>query len=62
MDIYDSLTSIVKELKDLFSDKNELKGFDDWDRLIGCIIILEKLVNSFSNLANEPDTEGEDNG
>lgn len=60
MDIYDSLTSIVKELKNLFADKNELKGFGDWDKLIGCIIMLERLANSFSNLANNSEGEGED--
>ena len=40
----ETLLLVIKQLKDLFKDKAELNGFDDWDTFIGCIIALEKIA------------------
>ena len=44
MDTKETLLAVIKQLKDLFKDKAELKGFDDWDTFIGCIIALEQIA------------------
>ena len=56
MDLLGALQSVTETLKGLFSDKSELKGFEDWDAFIGCIMVLEQITNSFSNL-KEQNTE-----
>lgn len=38
-----TITAIIETLKRLFADKGELKGFDDWDSLIGCVMALENI-------------------
>ena len=41
MDIAKNVMAVAKQLRKLFSEKNELCGFDDWDALIGCVMLLE---------------------
>lgn len=43
------LLVIAQTLRDTFADKNSLEGFDDWDKLIGCVISLEQLANSIED-------------
>lgn len=43
------LLMIAQTLRDTFADKNSLDGFEDWDRIIGCVITLEKLANSIED-------------
>lgn len=40
----ETLMAVINTLKGLFANKSELVGFDDWDKLIGCIITLENLA------------------
>lgn len=40
----EKILAVIHTLKGLFADKAELVGFDDWDKLIGCIITLENLA------------------
>ena len=42
----DLLLSIANTLRDVFAEKNSLDGFEDWDKLIGCVMLLEQLANS----------------
>ena len=62
MDLLGTLQAVVATLRRLFADKGELKGYDDWNALIGCIIVLEQLIDSFSTLKTEPKEDGEANG
>ena len=62
MDILGTLQKVTATLKSLFAEKGELKGFDDWDAFIGCIIVLEQMINSFSELANQAEDGDEVNG
>lgn len=41
----DTLLDIIETLRSLFADKAELKGFNDWDKFIGCVILLEQIAN-----------------
>lgn len=47
MGTIEKLTAVVGTLKNLFSDKGELRGFDDWDSLIGCVVTLENIIAEF---------------
>jgi len=40
----EKLLAVSQTLRTLFAEKSELVGFDDWDKLIGCIITLENLA------------------
>lgn len=41
----DTLMEIIQTLRSLFADKAELKDFNDWDKFIGCVILLEQIAN-----------------
>ena len=41
----DTLLDIIQTLRSLFADKAELKCFNDWDKFIGCVILLEQIAN-----------------
>lgn len=45
MDAIQTLTVVASQLKTLFADKSELKGFDDWDALIGCIVGINQVID-----------------
>lgn len=49
----ETLTAVINTLCGLFADKAELRGIDDWDRFIECIMALKQLANSI------PDKPGE---
>lgn len=42
----DALMAVSQALRELFSDKSELVGFEDWDKFVGCIITIERIANS----------------
>ena len=39
-----TLNAVSEQLKSLFADKSELKGFADWDALIGCVVAINQVV------------------
>ena len=49
----ETLTAVIQTLCGLFEDKAELRGINDWDKFIECIIALQQLANSL------PDQEPE---
>lgn len=56
-----TIDAVIETLKRLFADKGELKGFDDWDSLIGCVMALENIkaeLQSNETEAEENTTEG----
>lgn len=60
MDLLGTLQAVNATLKNLFANKNELRGYDDWNALIGCVIVLDQLIGSFSNLKTQPKEGGEE--
>ena len=58
IDHAESLLIATRQLKDMFSNTHELKGFDDWDKFIGCIVMIENVANDLKEESKaEPDTE-----
>lgn len=54
----DTLMGIIQTLRSLFADKAELKGFNDWDKFIGCVILLEQIANKLPE-EHIPNDKGE---
>lgn len=46
----ETILAVISTLKSLFADKHELRGFDDWDAFLGCVMALEGVS---ANLAQE---------
>ena len=38
-----TIEAVIQNLKALFKEKDHLKGVDDWDTFIGCLVALEKV-------------------
>lgn len=49
----EALKAVIQTLQNLFANKGELKGLNDWDRLIECIIILERIAESIPENTQE---------
>lgn len=41
-----TVLAVIQTLKNLFSEKASLNGFDDWDSLIGCVVALDNVANA----------------
>lgn len=39
-----TLNAVAEQLKNLFADKSELRGFNDWDALIGCVVGINQVI------------------
>lgn len=50
----DTLMAVIQQLREIFLNKSELKGYDDWDRFFGCINAIQQVAQS---LAEEPETD-----
>lgn len=44
----DTLIAVSQTLRGLFANKSELVGFDDWDKMVGCIMAIEQVANNLS--------------
>ena len=53
----ETLMAVLQQLREIFLEKSELKGFDDWDKFFGCITAIQQVAQSLS----EEDT-AEDGG
>ena len=51
-----TLTAVSNQLKSLFADKGELKGFSDWDALIGCVVGINQAIQLLQEEQQEPET------
>ena len=50
------ISQIIMALRELFKSKDRLVGIDDWDAMIGILLLLEEIKSS---LQEEKPTEGE---
>lgn len=48
-----SLYDVINTLCGLFENKSELKGFGDWDKFIGCIMLLEQIADNIPDIKEE---------
>lgn len=56
----ESIYSVISTLCGLFEGKSELKGYSDWDKFIGCIMMLEQIATAIPESNKE--SEMVDNG
>lgn len=58
----ETLIAVIQTLCGLFEDKAELRGFNDWDKFVGCIMALEQIANSIPDQIHEQESEVVDDG
>lgn len=54
----DTLMAVSQTLRGLFANKSELIGFDDWDKMVGCIMAIERVANSIPDQLEEVKNDG----
>lgn len=47
------LTAVIQQLREIFLNGGELKGYDDWDRFFGCINAIERVANNIAESKEE---------
>lgn len=57
MDNAQTLIAVIQQLRKIFLDKSELKGYDDWDSFFGCINAIEKVATALSEDNKEETAE-----
>lgn len=50
----ETLVAVIQQLRAIFLDKSELKGYDDWDRFFGCINAIQQVAQSLTEPVDEP--------
>lgn len=58
MEKYGTLHAVIQQLRELFLEKGELKGFDDWDKFLGCISAIERVADEINAENTQEETEG----
>lgn len=49
----ETLAAVVNQLRELFLDKSELKGYDDWDRFLGCVNAIAQVAEALAKETEE---------
>lgn len=44
MNTSETIISVICQLREIFLEKHELRGYDDWNAFFGCINALERIV------------------
>ena len=50
----ETLVLVIQQLREIFLEKSELKGYDDWDRFFGCINAIQQVVQKLTEPVDEP--------
>ena len=45
------LFAVIQQLRSIFLEKHELKGYDDWDAFFGCITAIESVAQDLQKEA-----------
>lgn len=53
MDNAETLIAVIQQLRNIFLEKSELKGYDDWDSFFGCINAIERVANALQEETKE---------
>ena len=48
-----TINAVASTLRTLFAKKDNLVGFDDWDKMIGCVMALERVSQDLQNVGEE---------
>ena len=54
MENKNTILAVIQQLRNIFLNKSDLRGYDDWDAFFGCINALENVAAA---LAEEPQEE-----
>ena len=54
----EKLLAVIAQLRGIFMQKSELKGYDDWDAVFGCINAIES-VAQYLDQAEKAQAESE---
>ena len=54
----ETLVAVVNQLRELFLDKGELKGYDDWDKFLGCMSAIAQVAEALAEEETEETAEG----
>lgn len=54
MDNANTLMAVIQQLRELFLEKGELKGYDDWDRFFGCINAIQQVAQKLTEPTDDP--------
>ena len=57
MENAETLIAVVQQLREIFLEKSELKGYDDWDKFFGCINAIQKVAQNLTEDEPEPVTD-----
>ena len=60
IEIINQITAVSETLKRLFANDGQLHGFNDWDALVGCVMMLESVAMKLSETAPAESTEAEE--
>lgn len=58
----ETLLNVAQTLRSLFENKSSLDGFDDWDRFIGCVILIEQAAYKIPEAHIPEESEMVDDG
>ena len=53
----ETLIAVIQQLRGIFLEKSELKGYDDWDRFFGCINAIQRVAQSLAEEADVSEPE-----
>ena len=53
----DKLLAVLAQLRGIFLQKSELKGYDDWDAFFGCINAIEDVANYLDQAEKEQEEQ-----
>lgn len=53
----ETIIAVIKQLREIFLKKSELRGYDDWDKFFGCINVLQQVATALSEEEATEETE-----
>lgn len=60
IEIINQISAVSETLKRLFAADGQLHGFNDWDALVGCVMMLESVAMKLSEAASAESSEAEE--
>ena len=59
MDNSQTLKAVIEQLRNIFLDKHELRGYDDWDAFFGCINAIERVAQDLEDAEEQVESTEE---
>lgn len=56
-ELIQAVEAVSSTIRSLFADKGELKGYGDWDAIVGCVITLNQVANALREMQDTPQEE-----